>query len=1033
MAAALSSADGSSSPASAFAAEPFMRLQTALKKEKLFVTAEKQAIRDLFVDINDSTSKLLQLSWTTQRLQRYLELLVNNRMSLDAFSRTKDILERAKLVMAHSKVGPHSSNYEQMVRFLVEHPRLLAGMLMLSASSGTIATVSGTAPAPSSSAVATPLSPSTVNGLLINQSSQGALSSTGTSMLFTPAGGASSPTTAPSPTAASASSSTWNLDTESMLHGILFGLYGNFFLPEQELSVLTIMQSVLEDHLAKSENKLTCMRHNSTLTKMFTLYARSYAGGKLYLMAALAEPILAVLADDALDLEIEPVKVFLSLTDANRQLVLEQLLERQVAEGKVSPLLQVEGRLKLDHVPTSDELVSLPLMKATLNVVYDKLIELCVLFVDSCTRTLASMPYGIKWFCKQAARVARAAPTKSAQPLTQLDVYSLLGDLVFLRFINPAIVTPEPFGIVNTPISTTARRNLTLIAKVLHGVARGTHTQQQRESYMVPLRDRLQQVQIGTFFDALVNVGDIADCLQYVPNSVTHKGRKKTALLTLKELYAIQSYAVALQQQQLLAQDGAATTGAAAAAKSNPFAKWNLNAAEATELQRLLKRLPTPPPPPPSSSSAAAGSSKVPSPSGGQESLPSPSALAVLVDGEEVESEVLVLSIDRNPEMALMTESEVMALHQQPAANVASPPQAELLLADERKKLRIVLCSIDFSYQWRQRTMLDIFEAELVEAQALSNRSLASHIQETLRCLRRLPAEHTTNNCQALISLLQTDYKTRSKYVSYLVENKQQLLVTQDQLKRQMDRMARDRSVCAEQFKTVKIRKFLEKREPDIAQFVLRFQMTEMIDEKAALVNLYLRETLQAITGDPLFEGMSEAELEEAQSATEKHFMCRIYFWGFWPNGLVDIERDKVFTSFIASMAPYVTVDHESLQIPRQHQSEAPWPSAQKELLRINAFKAPGDKLNCIVQCCKTIIDLIQMSGKPAGADDFFPVLVYVIIQVNPPSMLSTMQYIRYFYESRAKGEGSYWWSQFTIAIEFIKTMEDKRGKKPNK
>jgi len=140
----------------------------------------------------------------------------------------------------------------------------------------------------------------------------------------------------------------------------------------------------------------------------------------------------------------------------------------------------------------------------------------------------------------------------------------------------------------------------------------------------------------------------------------------------------------------------------------------------------------------------------------------------------------------------------------------------------------------------------------------------------------------------------------------------------------------------------------------------------------------------------------------------------------------------------------FITVDHEAIQISQRYRSQAPWTLAQSELKKINVYKSPSDKLDCIMRTCRIIMskkethlyslrqrltissfpaDLISFNGKEVGADDFFPVLVFVIIQANPRCLLSTLQYIRYFYESKASGEASYWWSQFTVAVEFIKTL----------
>lgn len=60
---------------------------------------------------------------------------------------------------------------------------------------------------------------------------------------------------------------------------------------------------------------------------------------------------------------------------------------------------------------------------------------------------------------------------------------------------------------------------------------------------------------------------------------------------------------------------------------------------------------------------------------------------------------------------------------------------------------------------------------------------------------------------------------------------------------------------------------------------------------------------------------------------------------------------------------------------------------AQKELQKINMYKAPRDKLVCILNCCKVINNLllnasVASNDNPPGADEFLPVLIYVTLKV---------------------------------------------------
>ena len=77
------------------------------------------------------------------------------------------------------------------------------------------------------------------------------------------------------------------------------------------------------------------------------------------------------------------------------------------------------------------------------------------------------VPYGIRWVCKQLQTIAGSTFTAA----TTQQIRSLIGGFVFLRYINPAVVTPDGNGLVTKKPTPTQRRNLILLAKVLQVVS----------------------------------------------------------------------------------------------------------------------------------------------------------------------------------------------------------------------------------------------------------------------------------------------------------------------------------------------------------------------------------------------------------------------------------------------------------------------------------------------------------------------------------------------------------------------------------
>lgn len=196
----------------------------------------------------------------------------------------------------------------------------------------------------------------------------------------------------------------------------------------------------------------------------------------------------------------------------------------------------------------------------------------------------------------------------------------------------------------------------------------------------------------------------------------------------------------------------------------------------------------------------------------------------------------------------------------------------------------------------------------------------------------------------------------------------------------------------------------------------------------ARKVQDFFRWAEAAFRAHALWKGAGEEGLEAAGEALEKYVMTKLYARTF---GLyeADRERDEVLASRLGALQTFVEPAH--LDIPEHFSDEECWALAQHELLKMNSYKAPKDKLICILNCCRIINNLLaaraeQLKGKEAaGADDFLPVLIYVLIKAAVEDLESNLQYImRFRAESRMNGEAAYFYTNLVSATSFVETID---------
>lgn len=109
---------------------------------------------------------------------------------------------------------------------------------------------------------------------------------------------------------------------------------------------------------------------------------------------------------------------------------------------------------------TSDVAAANPDVKAIIEPRLTMLMDVSNRFLDTIIESLDQVPYGIRWICKQI----RSLTKRKYPEATDLAICSLIGGFFFLRFLNPAIVTPQAYMLVDRLPGKHPRTTLTLVS-----------------------------------------------------------------------------------------------------------------------------------------------------------------------------------------------------------------------------------------------------------------------------------------------------------------------------------------------------------------------------------------------------------------------------------------------------------------------------------------------------------------------------------------------------------------------------------------
>ncbi|KAI8626224.1 GTPase [Xylariaceae sp. FL1651] len=303
-------------------------------------------------------------------------------------------------------------------------------------------------------------------------------------------------------------------EIDSLLQTVMFTVYGNQYESREEHLLLTMFQSVLTYQFDTTPEYSSLLRANTPVSRMMTTYTRR-GPGQSFLRTVLADRINSLIELKDLDLEINPLKVY------------ERMCQQIEEDTGSLPPTMPKGI-------TGEQAAKDPQVQAIIEPRLTMLTDIATGFLTTIIDGLDEAPYGIRWICKQI----RSLTKRKYPDANDQVICTLIGGFFFLRFINPAIVTPKSYMLIDGMPAERPRRTLTLIAKMLQNLA--NKPSYAKEPYMAKLSPFIQQNKdrVNKFMLDLCEVQDFYESLE-MDNYVALSKKDLELSITLNEIYAM--------------------------------------------------------------------------------------------------------------------------------------------------------------------------------------------------------------------------------------------------------------------------------------------------------------------------------------------------------------------------------------------------------------------------------------------------------------------------------------------------------------
>jgi Rab5 GDP/GTP exchange factor len=152
-------------------------------------------------------------------------------------------------------------------------------------------------------------------------------------------------------------------------------------------------------------------------------------------------------------------------------------------------------------------------------------------------------------------------------------------------------------------------------------------------------------------------------------------------------------------------------------------------------------------------------------------------------------------------------------------------------------------------------------------------------------------------------------------------------------------------------------------------------------------VSSFLKSINEKSITSGVFGVETDVDIENVSEGWEKLVMSQVFDRVFTGVG----DESKANAAVSKKMETFAWIEERHLDLTINFSLNLEIASA--ELLRINGYKSPRDKLVIMTNVMQLVTDLIKKSspgsGESVNQDTILPTLILVIIRANPPNMVS--------------------------------------------